>query len=63
MINIAFRWWGHQHIYNQEELAGALTDAGFSKIDFVGHSQSEHDDLRNLETRADSRLIAEAVKI
>lgn len=63
MINIAFRWWGHEHLYNQEEFARALTDAGFSKFDFVGHSQSKHDDLRNLETRADSKLIAEAIKI
>lgn len=63
MINIAFRWWGHQHLYNQEELTRALADAGFSKFDFVEHSQSEHDDLRNLETRSDSKLIAEAIKI
>lgn len=62
MINIAFRWWGHQHLYNREELARALNEAGFSAFEFVEHSQSRHDDLRGLETRLDSKLIVEAVK-
>jgi predicted SAM-dependent methyltransferase len=62
MINIAFRWWGHKHLYNREELARALYQAGFSKFEFVEHSQSKHDDLRGLETRLDSKLIVEAVK-
>lgn len=62
MINIAFRWWGHQHLYNREELGRALRDAGFSDIRFVEPCESTHPDLRNLETRADSRLVAEATK-
>jgi len=62
MINIAFRWWRHQHLYNREELTRALTDAGFSKFDFVEHSKSRHSDLKSLETRLDSQLIVEAVK-
>lgn len=62
MINIAFRWWGHQHLYNREELERALRDAGFSDIRFVEPGESTHPDLRNLETRADSRLVAEATK-
>lgn len=62
MINIAFRWWGHQHLYNREELERALRDAGFSDIRFVEPGVSSHPDLRNLETRADSRLVAEATK-
>lgn len=62
MMNIAFRWWGHQHLYNKEELARALTDAGFVKIHFAGYRQSEVEDLRGLETRPDSTLIVEAVK-
>jgi len=62
MINIAFRWWGHQHLYNREELARALTDAGFSNFRYEEYGQSDHHDLRNLETRLDSRLIIEARK-
>jgi predicted SAM-dependent methyltransferase len=62
MINIAFRWWGHQHLYNREELERALIGAGFKEIRFEGHGKSRHPDLRGLEMRSDSKLIAEAVK-
>lgn len=62
MINIAFRWWGHMHLYDQEELERALIEAGFYQIVFVENGQSEHEDLRGIETRLDSKLIAEAVK-
>ena len=62
MINIAFRWWGHRHLYNKEELSRALSEAGFSHFYFVEHGQSEYADLQGLETRADSKLIAEAIK-
>lgn len=63
MINIAFYWWGHRHLYNQEELARALEEAGFSKFKFMEYGQSKFDDLRGLETRPDSKLIVEAVKV
>jgi predicted SAM-dependent methyltransferase len=62
MINIAFRWWGHQHLYNREELERALKSAGFCDIRFEIFGQSRHPELRGLETRLDSKLIAEAVK-
>lgn len=62
MINIAFRWWGHQYLYNSEELDRRLREAGFSAITFCDHGASEHQDLKNLETRADSRLVVEATK-
>jgi len=62
MINIAFRWWGHQHLYNKEELARALIEAGFTTFIFVEHNQSKFEDLRGLETRLDSTLIVEAEK-
>ncbi len=62
MINIAFRWWGHQHLYNREELERVLREAGFETIRFVEPGTSTYPDLRNLETRADSRLVAEATK-
>jgi len=62
MINIAFRWWGHQHLYNREELSRALSEAGFSCFYFTEQGQSDYADLQDLETRADSKLIAEAIK-
>jgi len=62
MINIGFRWWGHSHLYDREEMARALSEAGFVDFKFVGHGESEFDDLRGLESRADSTLIVEAAK-
>lgn len=62
MINIAFRWWGHQHLYNREELERLLTSAGFSDIKFVKLGESKNEQLANLETRPDSLLIAEVRK-
>lgn len=62
MINIAFRWWGHLYLYNSEELERRLREAGFSTITFCDHGNSSHHDLRNLETRTDSRLVVEATK-
>ena len=62
MINIAFRWWGHQHLYNKEELARALIEAGFTTFNFVERNQGNFEDLRGLETRLDSTLIVEAEK-
>lgn len=61
MINLAFRGWGHQHLYNREELARALEEAGFRDVRFAAWGQSRHEDLCGLETRKDSLLIAEAV--
>lgn len=62
MLNVGFRWWGHQHLYDREELQRALEEAGFSEISFPAFRESALEDLRDLETRLDSRLIAEAVK-
>lgn len=62
MMNIGFRWWDHQHLYNREELERALREAGFSKISFEKNGFSRFSDLVGLETRLDSKLIAEAVK-
>jgi predicted SAM-dependent methyltransferase len=62
MINMAFRWWGHRHLYNREELARALGEAGFRRFSFVKNGESIYEDLRGLETRLDSKLVVEAVK-
>lgn len=62
MINVGFRWWGHQHLYDREELKRALEEAGFVDIVFPAFCESAFEDLRALETRLDSRLIADAIK-
>lgn len=62
-INIAFRWWGHQWLYDWEELERRLKEAGCVKIKKCNLSESEYPELQNLETRgAASNLIAEVVK-
>lgn len=60
MINIAFRWWGHTHLYDRQEMSRVLSDAGYSAIEFVERGRSRHQDLCNLETRLDSTLVVEA---
>jgi len=62
LINISFRAWGHKHLYDSEELERRLREAGFSKIVFCKHGESQHVCLSQLETREESILIAEAEK-
>jgi predicted SAM-dependent methyltransferase len=60
MINVGFRWWGHAHLYDREEMERVLREAGFSSYEFVERGQSRHDDMRGLESRRDSTLVVEA---
>ncbi|HQU43856.1 MAG TPA: methyltransferase domain-containing protein [Pirellulales bacterium] len=62
MLNIAFRWWGHEWLYDREELHRRLREAGFDAVADLPWGESEIAELRGLETRADSRLICEARK-
>jgi predicted SAM-dependent methyltransferase len=62
MLNIAFRWWGHQWLYDREEFHRRLKEAGFTKILDVEWGQSEIPELRDRETRKDSLLICEAIR-
>lgn len=62
MMNIFFRWWGHQWIYDREELHRRLREAGFTDIRDVEWGKSEVPDMQNRETRPDSLLICEARK-
>lgn len=62
MMNASFRYWGHQWIYNFEEISRRLNEAGFAKTQRVKFRQSYHTELRNLETRKDSKLIVESIK-
>lgn len=62
MINIAFREWEHQYLYNKEELHYRLKQSGFEKIESFRNGESNHEVFRGLETRKDSLLIAEATR-
>lgn len=62
-LNMAFRWWGHQWLYDWEELERRLRDAGGENITRASIYRSEHPELADLETRDESRLIAEVTKI
>ena len=59
-VNCAFHSWGHQYLYDFDELARRLRAAGFSTIRRCVIGESEHADLRLLETRPESDLIVEA---
>ena len=62
MLNINFRWWGHQWLYDWEELERRLKEAEFSAIVQCRTYKSGFEDLCNLESREESTLIAEAMK-
>lgn len=62
MLNLVFRAWGHEWVYDSEELERRLRDAGFSQWRFCEWGQSSIPALKGLETRPDSLLICEAIK-
>ncbi|WP_199192350.1 class I SAM-dependent methyltransferase [Chlorogloea sp. CCALA 695] len=62
MMNICFRWWGHQWLYDCEELHRRLYEAGFEKVKDLSWGYSDVPELQNRETRKDSLLICEAQK-
>lgn len=62
MINVSMRWWGHQYLYDGEELERRMRDAGFATIRRCGYGESTVSELAGLETRPDSMLILEAVR-
>jgi len=61
-ININFREWGHQWLYDGEELHRRLGEAGFTQITDVAWGQSQYSELANRETRNETLLICEATK-
>jgi predicted SAM-dependent methyltransferase len=60
MVNVSMRWWGHQWIYDREELHRRLKEAGFTHILDAEWGRSDHPELCSRETRQESRLICEA---
>lgn len=61
-LNIAMRWWGHQYVYNVEEMIRRLREAGFSNVYSSQFNKSNYLELCNREYRPESDLIIEAVK-
>jgi predicted SAM-dependent methyltransferase len=61
-LNIDFRSWGHKHLYDFEELERLLKEAGCDTIRKCLFRESLHEELRGLETRNESTLIAEIEK-
>lgn len=62
MVNVAFREWGHQYLYDKPELERRLREAGFSRVWRAKRNRSAYPALRNLETRKDSALILETIR-
>ncbi len=62
LLNINFRAWGHKWLYDWEELERRLKEVGATKITRCNIYESKHKALCNLETRAESTLIAEVQK-
>jgi len=63
LVNEGMRLWGHQFIYDGDELSLALTEAGFKSIAGWDWRDSDHADLKNLEVRPYiGDLILEAMK-
>jgi len=63
MLNISFRWWGHQYVYNEEDLVNLLHKTGFNNLVRCAMNESAHLELSGLETREDSKLILEGQKL
>jgi predicted SAM-dependent methyltransferase len=59
-LNCSFHNWGHQYLYDFDELERRLAQAGFVDVRRCDLGQSDHGDLRGLETRRESDLIVEA---
>lgn len=63
LLNEGMRLWGHQWLYDNQELSNILAEAGFSNYRHVDWRKSSVQDFCDLESRPYHReLIVEAVK-
>lgn len=51
MVNGGMRLWGHQFVYDEEELSMQLRAAGFGNVQRVGYRESRYPQLSQLECR------------
>lgn len=61
-INMSFRWWGHQWLYDWDELVRRFHEIGYDDVKRRKLRQSKYPELRGLEVRDGSILIAEIKK-
>ena len=61
-MNMSFRWWGHQWLYDWEELVRRFHEIGYDDVKRCKLRQSKHVELKGLEIRDGSILIAEVKK-
>jgi predicted SAM-dependent methyltransferase len=61
-LNMAFRGWNHQYVYDADELKSIFIKGGFTNIRQYEINESEHPDLCNRERQFNSYLVIEGVK-
>ncbi|MGV6852787.1 MAG: class I SAM-dependent methyltransferase [bacterium] len=62
VLNIAMRDWGHQWLYDADELKRLCMETKFIEYSRYNINESNHECLSNLETRKESCLTVEASK-
>lgn len=50
ILNMGFRAWGHQFLYDRATLSEALVQSGFGQLKFFSPSESDDPELRGIET-------------
>lgn len=64
MLNEGLRLWGHQFVYDRDELTLLLNEAGFQHVTPAAWRESRRPELRGLECRPfHGEIIVEAVKL
>jgi predicted SAM-dependent methyltransferase len=59
-FNDSLRLWGHQHIYDEEDLAARFYEAGFAEVRRAEPGESEHEALRGLERHGGAEWVNRA---
>lgn len=63
MMNDGMRLWGHQFVYDAEELKYLLEEIGFHSVTNVPWRESKYEELKGLEVRPfHDEIIVEAIK-
>lgn len=60
ILNDYLRLWGHQWIYDEEDLAARLVAAGFARVQRLEPGQSSHEALRGLERHGGAEWVNQA---
>ena len=62
-INGAFRYWGHQFVYDKATLRLTLEAAGFTDVGFYAPGESDDENLSGLETRVSEMDVYETMVV